>query len=128
MSPTKVTAAHIRAMKARGEKIAALTAYDFPLARLLDQPERTMLLGHYTLEERQMISEQHQRIGIGDLRLLAKPGAKQTGVGGALCVPIRQGDTIVGTIGVGTKREYEYTPAETERLEEVGRMIGDLVS
>src|SRR5208282_4715524 len=26
----------IRAMKARGEKIAALTAYDFPMARLLD--------------------------------------------------------------------------------------------
>jgi 3-methyl-2-oxobutanoate hydroxymethyltransferase len=37
MSTIKVTAAHIRAMKARGEKIAALTAYDFPLARLLDQ-------------------------------------------------------------------------------------------
>ncbi len=34
---TKITAEAIRAMKARGEKIAALTAYDFPMARLLDQ-------------------------------------------------------------------------------------------
>ena len=55
---------------------------------------------------------------------VAKPGAKQTGVGGALCVPIRQGETIVGTIGVGTKREYEYTPAETSLLESIGRLLG----
>jgi len=33
----KITADTIRAMKARGEKIAALTAYDFPMTRLLDQ-------------------------------------------------------------------------------------------
>jgi 3-methyl-2-oxobutanoate hydroxymethyltransferase len=37
MSSGKFTAEEIRAMKARGEKIAALTAYDFPMARLLDQ-------------------------------------------------------------------------------------------
>lgn len=55
---------------------------------------------------------------------VAKPGAKQTGVGGALCVPIRRGETIVGTIGVGTKREYEYTADETRVLEKVGRLLG----
>jgi 3-methyl-2-oxobutanoate hydroxymethyltransferase len=33
----KVTPEVIRAMKARGQKIAALTAYDFPMARLLDE-------------------------------------------------------------------------------------------
>jgi 3-methyl-2-oxobutanoate hydroxymethyltransferase len=37
MNPEKVTTKEIIAMKARGEKIAALTAYDFPMARLLDQ-------------------------------------------------------------------------------------------
>jgi len=37
MRQTKVTADAIRAMKARGEKIAALTAYDFPMTRLLDE-------------------------------------------------------------------------------------------
>ena len=37
MRQAKVTADAIRAMKARGEKIAALTAYDFPMTRLLDQ-------------------------------------------------------------------------------------------
>jgi len=37
MASTKVTADTIRAMKASGEKIAALTAYDFPMTRLLDE-------------------------------------------------------------------------------------------
>jgi len=54
----------------------------------------------------------------------ARPGAKQTGVGGALCVPLRNGDPIVGTIGIGTARPYEYTPDETRQLEEAGRIIG----
>lgn len=37
MSTTKITTDAIRAMKTRGEKIAALTAYDFPMTRLLDE-------------------------------------------------------------------------------------------
>jgi GAF domain-containing protein len=55
---------------------------------------------------------------------VAKPGAKQTGVGGALCVPLRDGDKTVGTIGIGTIRQHEYTPEETRELEEIGRLIG----
>src|ERR1041385_2911259 len=37
MPAPKITAETIRAMKARVEKIPALTAYDFPMARLLDE-------------------------------------------------------------------------------------------
>lgn len=37
MSSPKITAEHIRAMKGSGKKIAALTAYDFSMARLLDE-------------------------------------------------------------------------------------------
>lgn len=37
MIQTKIAVETIRAMKGRGEKIAALTAYDFPLAKLLDE-------------------------------------------------------------------------------------------
>jgi 3-methyl-2-oxobutanoate hydroxymethyltransferase len=44
MTGTKVTADSIRAMKARGEKIAALTAYDFPMTRLLDQAGIPLIL------------------------------------------------------------------------------------
>jgi GAF domain-containing protein len=55
---------------------------------------------------------------------VAKPGAKQTGVGGALCVPLRDGDKTVGTIGIGTIRQHEFTPDETCELEKIGRLIG----
>jgi 3-methyl-2-oxobutanoate hydroxymethyltransferase len=44
MSKSKVTPDTIRAMKGRGEKIASLTAYDFPMARLLDQAGIPLIL------------------------------------------------------------------------------------
>ncbi|MDB6122401.1 MAG: 3-methyl-2-oxobutanoate hydroxymethyltransferase [Pedosphaera sp.] len=44
MNHDKITADSIRAMKARGEKIAALTAYDFPMTRLLDEAGVPLLL------------------------------------------------------------------------------------
>lgn len=58
---------------------------------------------------------------------VARPGARQTGVGGALCVPARDGDNITGTLGIGTLRQYEYTRDETRELEEMGRAIGHLL-
>lgn len=58
---------------------------------------------------------------------VAKPGAKQTGVGGSVCVPIRTGDKLVGTLGIGTARPYEYTGRETHDLEEIGYCIGDFL-
>ncbi len=44
MNPAKITVQTIREMKARHEKIAALTAYDFPMARLLDEAGIPFLL------------------------------------------------------------------------------------
>ena len=44
MSSTKITVEAIRAMKSRGEKIAALTAYDYPMAKLLDECGVPLLL------------------------------------------------------------------------------------
>jgi GAF domain-containing protein len=55
---------------------------------------------------------------------VARPSAKQTGVGGTLCVPLRNDTTIVGTLGVGTVREYQYTPEETKLLEQIGELLG----
>jgi 3-methyl-2-oxobutanoate hydroxymethyltransferase len=44
MNREKITASEIIEMKGRGEKIAALTAYDFPMARLLDQAGIPLIL------------------------------------------------------------------------------------
>ena len=56
---------------------------------------------------------------------VAKSGAKQTGLGGSICAPIRTGDKLTGTFGIGTVRPYEYTADETRELEEIGRHIGE---
>jgi len=56
---------------------------------------------------------------------IAKPGARQTGVGGALSVPIHKMDAIVGTLGIGTRREHEFTAAETAQLEAVANLLGE---
>lgn len=58
---------------------------------------------------------------------VAKPGAKQTGVVGALCVPIRANSKIVGTFGIGTVRPYEYTDDETRQLEAIAVRIGEIL-
>ncbi|MGA3284075.1 MAG: sulfotransferase [Verrucomicrobiota bacterium] len=55
---------------------------------------------------------------------VARPAAQQSGIGGMLCVPLRNGEAIVGAIGVGTTRPYEYTPEEMQSLEEIGRLLG----
>ncbi|HZQ46879.1 MAG TPA: 3-methyl-2-oxobutanoate hydroxymethyltransferase [Verrucomicrobiae bacterium] len=49
MTSEKITAASIRSMKERGEKVAALTAYDFPMARLLDESGVPLILVGDTL-------------------------------------------------------------------------------
>ena len=57
---------------------------------------------------------------------VAKPGAKQTGVGGAVCVPVHQGGnsgTILGTLGIGTVREYEFSAAEINALQDLANSL-----
>jgi signal transduction protein with GAF and PtsI domain len=54
---------------------------------------------------------------------VAKPGAKQTGVRGALCVPIRAGETVIGTFGIGTRREHEYSAAEINSLQDIANSL-----
>src|SRR5262245_48311995 len=44
MTVPKTTVDTLRAMKKRGEKIAALTAYDFPMTRLLDEVAVPLIL------------------------------------------------------------------------------------
>jgi len=54
---------------------------------------------------------------------VARPAAKQTGVGGAVCVPIRTGDKVIGTLGIGTQREHEYSAAEINALQDIANTL-----
>lgn len=77
------------------------------------------------------VAAQNKPVSICNLQTdsggIAKPGAKQTGLGGSVCVPVRTGDKLTGTFGIGTIRPYEYTDDETRELEEIGRRIGDIL-
>ena len=59
---------------------------------------------------------------------VAKPGAKQTGVGGAVCVPIRDGEKIAGTFGIGTRREHEYSAAEINSLQDIANSLAPVLA
>ncbi len=54
---------------------------------------------------------------------VAPTGAKLTGVGGALCVPMRRGDKLVGTFGIGTVREHDYSAAEINLLQDIAAQV-----
>jgi GAF domain-containing protein len=54
---------------------------------------------------------------------VARPGAKATGAQGTLCVPVFQGDEVVGTLGIGVRGERAFTAAETEELLAAGRVL-----
>jgi L-methionine (R)-S-oxide reductase len=59
---------------------------------------------------------------------IARPGAKLTGVGGALSVPVRNGENVVGTLGIGTVREHEYSAVEINSLQETANLLAAQLS
>ena len=53
----------------------------------------------------------------------ARPGAKATGMEGALVVPILLGEKAVGAIGIANRKPRTFTPQETAELINIGRAI-----
>ncbi len=54
---------------------------------------------------------------------VARPGARATGAGGSLCVPILDGARVVGTLGIGWMHERAITDDEAARLMALGRVL-----
>jgi putative methionine-R-sulfoxide reductase with GAF domain len=60
----------------------------------------------------------------GDVR----PGARATGVGGGIVVPVRDAEgRAQGALGIGVHRAYDYTPEETARLLRTATELGRAV-
>jgi signal transduction protein with GAF and PtsI domain len=58
-----------------------------------------------------------------------RPGARKTGLQGALVVPMMAGGRVVGTLGVGCVAERTFTPDETVWLiEHAGALAARLAS
>lgn len=56
----------------------------------------------------------------GDVR----PGARATGLAGSIVVPIFNGETVVGALGVANRAERTFDAGEIERLLAEGRRLG----
>jgi L-methionine (R)-S-oxide reductase len=59
----------------------------------------------------------------GDVR----PGARQTGLEGAIVVPVLRGERAVGALGIANRRERVFTEEETALLLEAGKRIASRV-
>ncbi|MEM7200594.1 MAG: GAF domain-containing protein [Planctomycetota bacterium] len=57
----------------------------------------------------------------GDVR----PGAKATGMQGAIVVPLLRGEAVVGTLGIANREERTFAEDEVALLLEVGRALAD---
>lgn len=55
----------------------------------------------------------------GDVR----PGAKATGLAGSVVVPIFEGETVVGALGIANRAERTFTEDEIARLIAEGRRL-----
>lgn len=55
----------------------------------------------------------------GDVR----PGARATGLAGAIVVPIFRGEAVVGALGIANRSERSFTEAEIEGLLAAGRAL-----
>lgn len=56
----------------------------------------------------------------GDVR----PGARATGLEGAICVPALSGESAVGALGVANREERDFSDEEQRLLLEAGRLLG----
>jgi L-methionine (R)-S-oxide reductase len=52
-----------------------------------------------------------------------RPGARATGAGGSVAVPILRGDDLLGVLGVATHQERDFTDEEIEGLMALGREL-----
>ena len=58
----------------------------------------------------------------------SRPGAKETGVAGAIVIPVLSPDgRLVGTLGVGKSEEHEYSDAEQKVLETCARQVAPVL-
>ena len=53
----------------------------------------------------------------------ARPGAKATGMEGAIVVPMFVGERVAGTLGIANRHERTFTEEETSALLAAGRLL-----
>jgi 3-methyl-2-oxobutanoate hydroxymethyltransferase len=125
----KITTETIRAMKTRGEKIAALTAYDYPMARLLDEAGVPLLLVGDSLGMVVLGYPDTTHVTMAEMEhhLRAAARAKPNALLGA-DLPFKSYETVEGAVTnskklVAAGAEFVKAEGGHEILQQVGAII-----
>lgn len=54
---------------------------------------------------------------------ITRPGAKATGVEGAIAVPILEGKKLIGVLGIGKAQAHTYSTAEIKELRQHAKLL-----
>ena len=129
MSSKKITPETIRAMKARGERITALTAYDFPMAKLLDEAGVPFILVGDSLGMVVLGYPDTTHVTMADVRhhLRAAARAKPNGLLGA-DLPYKSYETVADAVAnakrlVAAGAEYVKLEGGREMLPQIKAIL-----
>jgi GAF domain-containing protein len=78
-----------------------------------------------------LAAERRQPVSVCNLQAdaagVARPGARETGMAGAIAVPMLKAGVVRGVLGVARPDAHEFSPAETALLQELADLLGQFL-
>jgi GAF domain-containing protein len=123
LQATGTTSGTIHRLSADGTVLHLLAARQIPppvLAQIQEVPLGKGMAGVAAQSRRPVTTCNLQQDDAGGV---IRPGARATGAGGAVAVPILRGEAVLGVLGVATSAERDFTAEEVEALLALGREL-----
>ncbi|SRR5579875_770234 len=123
LQATGTTSGTIHRLSADGAVLRLLAARQIPppvLAQIQEVPLGKGMAGVAAQSRRPVTTCNLQQDDAGGV---IRPGARATGAGGAVAVPILRDEAVLGVLGVATSAERDFTPEEVEGLLALGREL-----
>ena len=123
LQATGTTSGTIHRLSADGTVLHLLAARQIPppvLAQIQEVPLGKGMAGVAAQSRRPVTTCNLQQDDAGGV---IRPGARATGAGGAVAVPILREETVLGVLGVATSAERDFTAEEVEALLALGREL-----
>ena len=123
LQATGTTSGTIHRLSADGTVLRLLAARRIPppvLAQIQEVPLGKGMAGVAAQSCRPVTTCNLQQDDAGGV---IRPGAKTTGAGGAVAVPILRDEAVLGVLGVATGEERDFTAQEIEALLALGREL-----
>src|SRR6516165_12780927 len=123
LQATGTTSGTIHRLSADGTVLRLLASRRIPppvLAQIQEVPLGKGMAGVAAQSRRPVTTCNLQQDDAGGV---IRPGARATGAGGAVAVPILRDEAVLGVLGVATGEERDFTAQEIEALLALGREL-----